>query len=118
MFGFAGQDRPGIGLDRRRDDGLDEGRHDRFGRRPIERPVEGDDAAERRHAVGVAGAHVRVGRRRADRGAARVRVLDDGRGRLVEFEHDAGGGIEIEQVRVRQLLALQDGRIAKAGSGD
>ena len=34
-------------------------------------------------------------------------MLDDRRRRLVELEHDARGGVEIEQVRVRELLALQ-----------
>ena len=111
---LAGEDRPGVGLDGRRDHGLDERRHDRFGRRAIQRPVERDDAAEGGHGVRVAGAHVGVGGRRADRGAARVGVLDHGGRRLVEFEHDARGRIEIEQVRVRQLLALQDGRVAEA----
>ena len=44
--------------------------------------------------------------RRAGRHAARVRVLDDHRRRLGEFERDPQRRIEIEQVRVRQLLAL------------
>ena len=42
--------------------------------------------------------------------AARVGVLDDGRRRLVELEHDARRRVEVEQVRERQLLALQDRR--------
>ena len=117
MFGFAREDRTRVGVDRRRDDGFDERGHDRFGRRAIDRPVERDDAAEGGHGVGVAGAHVGVGGRRADRGAARIRVLDHGGRRLVELEHDARGRVEIEQVRVRQLLALQDRRGAEAGGG-
>ena len=45
-------------------------------------------------------------------------MLDDHGRRLVELEHDARGGVEIEQVRVRQLLALQDRRRAEpAGAG-
>ena len=36
--------------------------------------------------IGLAGAHVRLGDRRAGRGAARVGVLDDDGGRLVELE--------------------------------
>ena len=53
--------------------------------------------------------------RAADRRPARVRVLhDDGRG-LVELEDDPRRGVQVEQVRERQLLALQDRRPAEAG---
>ena len=44
--------------------------------------------------------------RRAGRHAARIRVLDDDAGRLGELERDAERRVEVEQVRVRQLLAL------------
>ena len=57
--------------------------------------------------IGLARAHVGVGRARSGRRTARIGVLDDGGCRLAELEHDAGSGIEIEQVGVRQLLALQ-----------
>ena len=40
------------------------------------------------------------------RDAARIRVLDHDRRRLVELERDPRRGVEIEQVRERQLLAL------------
>ena len=46
-------------------------------------------------------------------------MLDDGGGRLVELEDDAGGGVEVEEVGVRKLLALDDGgRLAKARRDD
>ena len=93
-----------------RDHRFDERGHDGLGQRDIDRPIERDDAAEGGEAVRFAGAHVRIDRGAADCGAARVRVLDDRRRRLVEFEDDAQRGVEIEQVRVRQLLALQDCR--------
>ena len=116
MFAFFARISRARRIDRRRDHGFDERRHDRFGGASVDRPVQRDDAAEGGEAVGVAGAHVGVGRRVADRGAARVGVLDHGRRRLVELEHDARGGVEIEQVRVRQLLALQNLGPAEARS--
>ena len=60
---------------------------------------------------------VGVGGDRAGRHAARVGVLDHRRGRLVELEDDAGGGVEVEQVGERQLLALKDGRRAPRPCG-
>ncbi len=65
-------------------------------------------------AIGIARAHVGVGGDRAGRRAARIRVLDHRRRRLGELEHDARGRIEVEQVRVRQLLALQHGAPRRA----
>ena len=76
--------------------------------------VQRDDAAERAQAVGLARADVRLGDGGADRDTARVRVLDHGRRRHVELEHDANRGIEIEQIRERELLALKQRRAAKA----
>ena len=76
----------------------------------VDRPVEADDAAERRQRVGVARPHVGFGNRRAGGGAARVGVLDHRGRRLVELQHDARGGVEVEEVRERQLLALQHRR--------
>ena len=72
-----------------------------------------DDAAERGEAVR---RRARARRHRPpsspSRRAARVGVLDHRRRRLVELEDDARRGVEVEQVRVRQLLALQDCRLA------
>ena len=84
-------------------------------RRRVDRPVEPDDAAERREAVGSRARTYACVDGRADRRAARVGVLDDHRGRLVELEHDARGRIEIEQIGVRQLLALKHVGGAEAG---
>ena len=59
-------------------------------------------------AIGLAGAHVCVGRMLLPMAAPHgIRMLDDGRRRLAELQHDACSGVEIEQVRVGQLLALQ-----------
>ena len=44
----------------------------------------------------------------AGRRAAGIGVLDHAGRRLAELEHDARGGVEIEQVGEGQLLALQD----------
>ena len=96
---------------RRRDHRLDERRHDRLAPSSTSigrlRPTMPPNAAER---IGVARADVGVGGAATGRGAARIGVLDDDGRRLAELEHDARGGIEIEQVRVRQLLALEHGR--------
>jgi hypothetical protein len=72
------------------------------------RSVQPDDAAEGGERVSLPRADVGVRGGGAGRCAARIRVLDDRRGRLTELEDDARGGIEIEQVREGQLLALQD----------
>src|SRR5207247_3075114 len=58
-------------------------------------------------------AHVRLCRRIAGRRPAGVRVLDDDGSRLREFERDPRSRIEVEEVRVRKLLALKDRRLAK-----
>ena len=79
----------------------------------VDRTVQRDDAAEGGEAIGIAGAHVRVGRRTAGRGAARVGVLDDDGSGFVELQHDASRRIEIEQIGVRQFLALQDVAVAE-----
>ena len=81
--------------------------------RHVQRPIERHDAAERGDAVGVARPLVRGRRGLSDRDAAGIRVLDDGRRRLGELEDDARGRVEVEEVRVRELLALQDRRGAK-----
>ena len=51
-------------VDARRDHGLDERGRQRARRVEIDRPVEPDDAAERRERIGLARAHVRLGQRR------------------------------------------------------
>ena len=52
----------------------------------------------------------------AGRDAARIRVLDHHRGRLVELQRDARGRVQIEQIRERQFLALMhDGAAKPAG---
>jgi len=110
-----GQDRPRLGGDRRRDDRLDEGRGQCAGGLQIDRPVETNDAAKRRQRISLTSAHIGVGYRRSAGDAARIRVLNHNRGRLAEFKRDPRGGVEVEQVRERQLLALMHGRGAEAG---
>src|SRR5262249_45833954 len=53
-------------------------------------------------------ADVSVGCRRSSRCSARVGVLDERRRRFLELIHHPNCGVEIEQIRVRQLFALQD----------
>ena len=97
-----------VSVDTRGNHRLDEGGHDGLRGRGVDRAVERHDAAKGGQAVGVARPDVRVGRRLAGRHAARVRVLDDRRRRLLELQDDASGRVEIEQIRVRKLLALQN----------
>ena len=97
----------------RRHDGVDERRDERARRRHVDRPVEGDDAAERRQRVGVARAHVGVGAVAPVAAPHGLVCLITAAGRLGELEHDARGRVEIEEVGVRELLALQDGRGAE-----
>ncbi len=91
-----------------RDHGVDARGDDRAGGLDVDRAIEGDRGPKGRQRIGLAGAHVRIGGARAGRGAARVGVLDERRGRFRELDHHPDRGIEIEQVRVRQLLALKD----------
>ena len=107
MLALDGQDRRARCRPRRGDHRFDERGHDRPGRVLVDRPVEADDAAERRQRVGLARADVGLGNRGARRRAARVGVLDDHRRRLAELQHDARRGVEVEQVGERQLLALE-----------
>jgi hypothetical protein len=102
-------------VDARRDHRFNKGRDDRASGRFVQRAIESNDAAKRGQRIRVAGAHIRVGDRGAGGDTTRVGVLDHRGGRLVELEDDAGGGIEIEEVRERQLLALQHGRSAETG---
>jgi len=110
---FDGEDLSGLLVNGRCDDRLDERRDNRLRRRDVDGSIEADDPAEGRKRVGVTGANVCVGGRAAGCGSARVRVLDNGRRGFVELEHDAGGRVEIEEIRVRQLLALQHFRRAE-----
>src|SRR5208282_4651080 len=47
--------------------------------------------------------------------AARIRVLDDGRGGCVEFGDQLPGGVEIDEVVVGKLLAVKLGGSGNAG---
>ena len=100
-------------VDAGRDDGFDERRHQGARGRHIDRAVEADDATKGRERIRVAGTHVGLGGAGAGRHAARIRVLDHRGGRFAELEHDAQRRVEIEEVVVRQLLALQDGGVAE-----
>ena len=69
--------------------------------------VEGDDPAEGRGRVAGPGPLVGLERALAQPGAAGVGVLDDHAGRLVDLGGQAPGGVEVEDVVERELLALQ-----------
>ena len=99
-----------LGLEAGREDRLEEpaGLAHPLGRRPVDRPVQADDPAEGADRVALVGALERLARSPADRGAAGVVVLEDARGRLGEHPDQPQGAVEVEQVVVRQLLAVQD----------
>ena len=107
------KDRPGRFINRRRYDGFNERRDNGRGGVDINGAVETDDAAEGRQRIGFARANVGFGHGRAGRDTTRIGVLDHGGGRLAELEHDAGGGVEVEQVGEREFLALQNRRRAE-----
>ena len=93
----------------RRDDDFGEDLGDRLGRRRVERPVDRDDAAERRDAV--AGERLASRPRTAlsrGRDAARVGVLDDHHRRLAvaELGDELERGIGVVEIVVAELLAL------------
>ena len=110
---LGGEDRAGILVNPGRDDSLDERGDERSRGRGIDSPVEADDAAEGGERIRITRPHVRFRRAGAGRHAARVRVLDDGGGGFAEVQHDTQRRIEIEKVVVGELLALEDGGIAK-----
>ena len=86
---------------------LDEDPRERLHHGAVERAVHPDDATVDRHGVrGLGALHGRPDARRHRR-AARVRVLDHDRGRLVELEQQRERGREVEQVVVAELRAMQ-----------
>ena len=90
-----------------RDDDLGEDLGDLLGHLDRHRQVRRDDAAERRHRVARVRLAVGVGDVGADRDAARVGVLDDRDGRLVEVVRRTPGGVGVDVVVVGHLLAVQ-----------
>ena len=107
-----------VRLERRRDHALEERLLDLARQLAVDGAVDGDDAAERRHRIGLARAPVGV--RDAlvrDGRAARVVVLDDRRGRRGELGADPQRRVEVEQVVVGQLLALQHLRARQRRAG-
>ena len=94
-------------VESRRDDDLEEDLGHAPGRLAVDRAVEGDDAAESRNRV----AAQRLVERRRQVASLRQStgngVLDDGHGRLGEPSHGVPGGVRVEEVVERQLLAGQ-----------
>ena len=94
---------------------------DRLGQLAGDGAVRGDDAAVRRHRVARVRAAMGVGDGvgclgRRDRDAARVGVLDDRHGGLVEVEGGAHRGIRVDVVVVGHLLAVQLHGLGDAGT--
>lgn len=91
-----------------RDDHFDElARDDRLRGFSIQLAVKGNDAAERGGRVGFVSAIVGVKNRVADGNAARVGVLDDNAGRLVELFYTLQRRIGIGNVVIGERFALQ-----------
>ena len=85
---LRGQQGARLPADRGREDDLDElALEDRASGGRVEFAIEGDDAAECRGRIGAIGETVRVGQVAAQRDAARIGVLDDDAGGLLELPH-------------------------------
>ena len=115
MFCFAASTAFASSATAGRDHRLDERGRDRARDSASSCAVQPDDPAEGGQRIGFPRANVGLGGCRAGRHAARIRVLDDHRRRLGELERNAHRGVEIEQVRVRQLLALVNAPQRRAG---
>ncbi len=110
----GGKNGTGLVLHPRGHNRLDEGLGNGFRHIGVDRPVESHDPAESRQRIGLARSDVRIGRRRSGGDAARIRMLDhDGR-RLRKLQRDAGRGVEVQQVGVGELLALEHSGRTKA----
>src|SRR5262249_6143943 len=92
-----------------RDDALDEAARlgDLHRGRLVQLAVESENAAEGAERIALVGFPERLLECGANGGAARVIVLDDHGGRLGELADEIEGAVEVEQVVVRQLLAVQ-----------
>ncbi len=104
---LRGEDLPGGRPERRRDDHLEEQAREAVGGRVVDLVGERHDAAERRDRVARERRLPRLDERRAFRGAARVHVLHDHAGRAVEGAGDRGCRRRVEDVVVRERLALE-----------
>ena len=98
---------------------LGEDAGDRLRGRGVERAVERDDPAERRHRIAGEGCLVSLRQRRRARHAAGIGVLDDDAGRrgVAEFAHQLQRRVGVVEVVVAQFLALHLPRLADAGGG-
>ena len=92
------------------------GRHF-FGGIAVEFAIDADDAAEGRDGIGDQGFAVGLQRIGADADAAGVGVLDDGDGGLIEFLREFPAGVEVDEVVVAELLALDLESRGNAGAG-
>ena len=79
-----------------------------LGRGAIDRPVQADDPAEGADGIALVGSSKASARLVGDRRAAGVVVLEDRGGGLGEVTDQPQGAVEVEQVVVRQLLAVAD----------
>ena len=91
---------------------LDEILVKRLGQGSVDLPVDHDHAAEGRERVGRERLLVGLEHPVPDRHPARVVVLDDHAGRLVEVGKDPAGRVEVEHVVERERLAVE---LRKAG---
>ena len=103
---LGGQHGQRVAFDRRCDDRLDERRCQRPRGRDIHVLVQPDDPAERRERIRFPRAHIRRIDRRRGGDTAWIRMFDHNRGRFGKFQRNPQRRVEIEQVRVGQLLPL------------
>ena len=73
----------------------------------VDLAVDADHTAEGRDRIGLKRAAIGIDDGRAGRGSAGIRVLDDDDGGGVELADQLPAGVEVDDVVVAQLLALQ-----------
>ena len=98
------------------DDGLHEVLGDLLGGGHVAVPVQADDASERRERIHVVGGDESVVDAVGRRQPARVGVLHDDRGGLLEVHADVQGLVQVEDVVVGELLAMDLLRLGDRGA--
>ena len=105
------EERAGVGLEVGRDDDFAEDLADGARQRLGEHAIADDDAAEGCLLVGREGFVPRLAQILVAADAAGVRVLEDGDGRLAELLDQLGRGGDVQDVVIREVLAVELGEV-------
>ena len=114
---LGGEDGQGLGGEGGRGDGFDEELGDGGRGVGVDFAIDADDAAEGGDGVGGEGFFVGLEDGCAGGCAAGVGVLDDGDGGFGKFFGEGPAGVEIDEVVVAELFALELARIGDAEAG-